>query len=289
VGSFTTLSRFRGAESRIALHPSDKAVKIRVIEKSKSKKSETKPDVDAKKIVEAPQTPTAPPKKASFLGQVDHKTDKEMRLPEKFRKDKGKDAGTNGQPRAKDNPTRESISAAQQKLQKSSPPPSTAPLSKSEFGNFTLNNKPKKPRNLYESLLPSQSTDLPGQVNTGYQDHISEDIPIGDRIDLNTSEYRYIGYFTAMRKAIELVWSYPPEASRRGMQGEVALEFAIAKDGRTSHIRVLKSSGYEILDRAIIDAIRLASPFAPLPAGFGKNKLVITGSFRYILGPYSAH
>lgn len=288
VGSLTTLSKFQGKEARIALPSSDKSVKIRVIEKPKKEKRNTKPDVDAKKIVEAPQTPTSPPQKARYLGQVDHKTDKEMRLPEKFPKEKARDAGPKGQNGAKKSAVSEPRPASKAKSE-SMPQPSTTPRLKSEFGNFTLSQKPKKPRNNYESLLPSQATDLAGQVNAGYQDHITDDVPIGDRIDLNTSEYRYIGYFTAMRKAIELVWSYPPEASRRGLQGEVALEFAIAKDGRTSHIRVIKSSGYEVLDRAIIDAIRLASPFAPLPAGFGKNKLVITGSFRYILGPYSAH
>lgn len=288
VGSLTTLSKFQGKDTKIALPSSDKSVKIRVIEKPKKEKKNTKPDVDAKKIVEAPQTPTSPPKKARYLGQVDHKTDKEMRLPEKFPKEKAQDAGPKGQNGAKKSQVSEPRPASKSKPE-SMPQPSTTSRLKSEFGNFTLSQKPKKPRNNYESLLPSQATDLAGQVNAGYQDHITDDVPIGDRIDLNTSEYRYIGYFTAMRKAIELVWNYPPEASRRGLQGEVALEFAIAKDGRTSHIRVIKSSGYEVLDRAIIDAIRLASPFAPLPAGFGKNKLVITGSFRYILGPYSAH
>ena len=131
--------------------------------------------------------------------------------------------------------------------------------------------------------------DLPGQLNAGFQDYIDDKIQNGDRIDINTTEYRYIGYFTNMRKAIELVWNYPLEAARKGLSGEVGLEFAINKDGRTSHIRVIKSSGYEILDKAIIEAIKLASPFSPLPDGFKKQKIVVTGSFRYILNAYGSH
>ncbi len=91
-----------------------------------------------------------------------------------------------------------------------------------------------------------------------------------------------------MRKAIELVWNYPSEAAQRGMEGEVTVEFVIAKSGSVSRIKVLKSSGYKILDDAIVEALRLASPFAPLPDGFGKQKMLITGSFRYILSPYVA-
>jgi len=55
------------------------------------------------------------------------------------------------------------------------------------------------------------------------------------------------------------------------------------KDGHTRRLRVVKSSGYKILDDAIVEAIKLASPFSPLPDGFGKDKIVITGMFRYIL------
>ncbi|MHA0110867.1 energy transducer TonB, partial [Klebsiella pneumoniae] len=57
-------------------------------------------------------------------------------------------------------------------------------------------------------------------------------------------------------------------------------------DGHVTHIRIIKSSGYDILDQAIIQAINLAAPFSPLPDGFGKNRLVVTGSFRYILNSF---
>src|SRR5690606_28888437 len=97
-----------------------------------------------------------------------------------------------------------------------------------------------------------------------------------------------MGYMTTMRKSIELVWNYPIEAARRGMQGEVGLEFLIHKNGDVRRIRVIKSSGYKILDDAIVEAIRLAAPFSPLPDGFGKDKLVITGVFRYILSSFLA-
>lgn len=289
ISSFHTLGLFKHSNTLGPEKAPRNAVKVRLVEKPKKtdKKSDQK---DAKRIIETPQAPTSPPKDPTFLGNVDHKAEKNTRTALKTSVDRAKDPGPKGVQKAKNEkqPEKNMVQAPSPELVKK-PPTKSFPLNVKDGSVAIQPHSKKKPRNMYEFLLPSQSTDLLGQVNAGYQEHLDEDIPLGDRVDINTSEYRYIGYFTAMRKAIELVWIYPQEATRRGLQGEVSLEFAINKDGRTSQIRVLKSSGYDVLDRAIVDAIKLASPFAPLPEGFKKNKLVITGSFRYILGPYASH
>lgn len=108
-------------------------------------------------------------------------------------------------------------------------------------------------------------------------------VPLGNEIDLDTSEYRYVGYFAKLRRAVELVWVYPQRAVQRRQRGVVKLRFAIDADGTASKIKVTKSSGYKILDRAVIDAIKLASPFSPLPHGFGRDEITVRGSFWYIL------
>src|SRR5690606_7779634 len=102
----------------------------------------------------------------------------------------------------------------------------------------------------FEKFLPN-AKDLARYMDAGYQEYLDDNLAMADRIDINTTEYRYIGYFTNMRKAIELVWNYPMDAARRGMQGEVGIEFIINKDGSTGRIRVIRSSGYKILDDAI--------------------------------------
>jgi protein TonB len=244
---------------------------------------------DSQKVLETPQTKTERPDDAKYLGTTDHKTDKETRVKEDIRRDKAKDAGQKGNPdaqTAKIDPTK---TPAQKNQEAKQPVTTKKMVVKTEMGSLQFDKDRPKPRNQYEALLPTSVNDLPGQLNAGFQDFVDEKIEVGDRIDMNTSEYRFISYFTGMRKAIELTWNYPLEAARRGMKGEVGLEFAINKDGRASRIRVIKSSGYEILDRAIVEAIKLASPFSPLPDGFGKNRIVVTGSFRYILSSYGSH
>lgn len=266
-------------------------VKIKIVEvKPKTeKKKEEAVEPDIPKILETPQTKTERPKEAEYVGTVDHIAKKETRVADEVKRERAKDAGQKGNPNVKTEAKVDVTGATvQPKPQKQAEKQSDSQI-KSKIGKLSMETFQPKPRNDYEALLPTSITDLPGQLDAGFQDYVDDKIQNGDRIDMNTTEYRYIGYFTNMRKAIELVWNYPLEAARKGLQGEVGLEFSILKDGKTTHIRVLKSSGYEILDKAIIEAIKLASPFSPLPSGFKKEKIVVTGSFRYILGGYGSH
>jgi protein TonB len=284
------------------------AIKVRIVQADpKAKKPEKKPPEPPApsevmpKILETPQVKTEKPTESSYVGNVDHTAKKETRVSEKVKRDKAKDPGQKGSPEAVVGvPQDKKITDAKMEARKPSTKPQaekpeqatpkkSGPTVKGSSGSIAFDGADRKPRNPYEALLPTGSSDLPGQVNAGYQDYVDDKIEEGERIDINTTEYRFIGYFTNMRKAIELVWNYPLEASRKGLQGEVGLEFAIGKDGKASRVRVIKSSGYEVLDRAIVDAIRLASPFAPLPDGFGKNRILVTGSFRYILSSYGTH
>lgn len=136
--------------------------------------------------------------------------------------------------------------------------------------------------NVYRNLFP-KGKDLHHLTReAGYQDDI-KDLPEGDTVDLNTNNYRYIGYFTLIRKAIQLAWIYPKAAIRKGHEGTVRLRFNIMKSGEVRKLKVLESSGHRSLDQAIIKAIRLSSPYAPLPKGFNKPRLVVTANFRYTL------
>jgi len=49
---------------------------------------------------------------------------------------------------------------------------------------------------------------------------------------------------------------YPPEARERGHQGEVFLLVKVLPDGKVGEIEVSKSSGYDLLDRSALDAVK---------------------------------
>lgn len=56
---------------------------------------------------------------------------------------------------------------------------------------------------------------------------------------------------------------YPSQAARRGWEGTVRLRFRIAPDGSCAEVRVVKSSGYRLLDE---DAVRVVSSTWRFPA-----------------------
>ena len=74
---------------------------------------------------------------------------------------------------------------------------------------------------------------------------------------------------------------YPRQAGERNIEGELLIEFHIAKDGRLEYIELLDSSGTRILDDAALTAVKLAQPFPPVPDDIAKHTLAINGQFRY--------
>jgi periplasmic protein TonB len=263
-------------KDRHQLQPAKKIYTKLVLE---TKKSESKSVEDPRKILETPMIPTEAPKKADRLADADHIAAQSTKLPDSLRFFDRK-PGKQGERGKLSEAARKLAEERRQAVAKNqlveSPSQDARKMAKS------------KEIKSYSDLLPRAAAGLAaGEVDAGYADFIEEDLPVSDRIDMNTSEYRFIGYFTKMRQAIELVWNYPREAQLKALQGEVGLEFAILEDGHASQVKVLKSSGYSVLDDAIVKAIHEASPFAPLPKNIGRDRLVITGSFRYVLSEYA--
>jgi TonB family protein len=242
-------------------------VKIRYVEKKK----ETDDDKLAKKqVVETPMQKTEKPKEADYLGAQDHiaKEQTKVKNPNTMAMQAG--------PKGNSDKTASIPPAAKQQLK----------IAESENGKRPA---AKERREKMKQLLPS-AQEMFGQVNAGYQDYIEDDLQEGDVVDLNTTNFRFLGYVTHLRQAIQLVWTYPQEAAMRGLEGKVLLQFRIKKDGTTEQVKVVQSSGYTVLDQSIVSAIKLASPFAPLPNDVQGESKVFAGVFHYTLsGMYRAH
>ena len=101
---------------------------------------------------------------------------------------------------------------------------------------------------------------------------------------LNAPEVQYISYFASIKRKIELVWQYPYEAAVAGIQGELILDFVIARSGAVDSIALVRGSGSKILDDEAIRSIRTAAPFDPIPAEYKIPKLQIRGRFVYVHG-----
>ena len=103
-------------------------------------------------------------------------------------------------------------------------------------------------------------------------------------VPLNTQDPRYAEYFAELKRRIEDKWTYPSEASRKGQSGGGEVRFVLHKNGSVRTVQIVHSSGVQILDSYIENAIRMAQPFPPIPASVGDDVLPISINFNYILG-----
>jgi TonB family protein len=85
-------------------------------------------------------------------------------------------------------------------------------------------------------------------------------------------------------------WAYPcvrDQASGRCdyKSTSLVIEFGILKDGRVPFVIVRSQSDYDIYDAYAVNAIKLASPFPPVPDSLtgGKQGIPILASFTYIV------
>jgi protein TonB len=86
-------------------------------------------------------------------------------------------------------------------------------------------------------------------------------------ISASTREYKYASYLEAWRRKVEQVGNlnYPEEAKQQKLYGNLILHVALRSDGSLEDVRVLRSSGFDVLDQAAVRIVELAAPFSPFP------------------------
>lgn len=72
-------------------------------------------------------------------------------------------------------------------------------------------------------------------------------------------------HYAFIKDLIEKNLTYPPRARKMGWTGRVVVCFQVLISGRVDRIRIRDSSGYEILDRNVVDTIREVEPFPRPP------------------------
>jgi TonB family protein len=96
---------------------------------------------------------------------------------------------------------------------------------------------------------------------------------------------RYDPYLQHLRARINAVWEYPAAAKQQQLEGSLTLRFSIARNGSLIDVRMLRSSGADILDREALRTIHDAAPFMPLPGGLAIERLHVLASFDYQFAP----
>lgn len=106
-----------------------------------------------------------------------------------------------------------------------------------------------------------------------------------DTISWDTKDKRYIEYAGVIKIKIWNNWHYPAEARLSLMEGKVLVLFSLVRDGSMTQIKIERSSGYDILDKEVLRAIKASVPFPSFPESIGVNRLNIKANFDYQLSP----
>jgi TonB family protein len=110
----------------------------------------------------------------------------------------------------------------------------------------------------------------------------------GEPIPLDSADPKYSDYLDQVRRRIKDKWGFPCVKNDATRQCEykttqLVLEFGIAKDGKVPFVTVVRSSGYPIYDDYAVNAVKLASPFPPIPDSFSKKGVPIHATFSYVV------
>lgn len=84
-------------------------------------------------------------------------------------------------------------------------------------------------------------------------------------------------YMRELQRKIKMNWE-PPKGNE---SKRVVLLFTISRDGRLLNVKVNRSSGVAVADRAAISAVQLTAPFRPLPPEYKGSSVDIQFTFDY--------
>ncbi|AFL75183.1 TonB family protein [Thiocystis violascens] len=117
-------------------------------------------------------------------------------------------------------------------------------------------------------ILASQGTEiarLTASLETRASDHANR--VRRKSISASTREFRYASYLGAWARKVERIGNlnYPQAAKEEQLYGSLILHVALRSDGSVERIRVVRSSGLDLLDQAAIQIVELAAPYSPFP------------------------
>ena len=87
----------------------------------------------------------------------------------------------------------------------------------------------------------------------------------------------------SLRRRLAELKRYPSAARLNGWEGKVVLRAVIRADGHLSEVKVHRSSGYEALDNAAMEAIRLVCPLH-MHQPLGTSEVAVYMPIVYSLG-----
>jgi len=144
------------------------------------------------------------------------------------------------------------------------------------------------------SLVSAQVADLPSSFLGYGGEHLSENpnpggnlqaelVPLGaqgEGYDLGAIRR---GFHSKVWNRIANARHYPLAARKRGYEGNPVVGFTLEPDGSLKDIVLVESSHHELLDEAALDAVKMGSPYPPIPDPLGLKSIRFQLPISFIL------
>src|SRR5262245_39025900 len=131
------------------------------------------------------------------------------------------------------------------------------------FGQSTASSpEPKAQTGASSADQKNQNQDLGLGIGAGGNQEGNVDI----LSDTNGVDFR--PYLEVVLQEVRENWHHLISECAQMMKGKLAIEFAIAKDGKIAEMKLVARSHSVMLDRAAWGSITASNPFRPLPSEF---------------------
>ncbi len=99
-------------------------------------------------------------------------------------------------------------------------------------------------------------------------------------VDRTTRSKELNQYVILTRDLIQRAWTTPVEIDVPGaVKAKIRINLALKRSGAVGLVQLVKGSGNEALDRSLLEAIRKAAPFPPLPETVNAKSMLIRANF----------
>ncbi len=95
-------------------------------------------------------------------------------------------------------------------------------------------------------------------------------------IDASSQNIDITSYLNQLQQRVKQQWL--PEVSQSSRR--TVLNFTVNRSGQLSNLQLAETSGFSLTDKAALNAIQRAAPFAPLPTGYTSNHIDIQFTFN---------
>ncbi len=117
--------------------------------------------------------------------------------------------------------------------------------------------------------------------NQDSRGNITSGVAVEAPYSLNTYQWAFAPWMNRFVNELRRHWQAPYAYQLGVIDGKTQIRLVVEKNGRASSMEVMETEGHESLHKASLAALHAFAPYAPLPADFPEENLVITLTLFY--------